>query len=192
MDIIGGKIRLYALQADVVIDTINKDGVTFSKRQYVERKYHESAPIFLTAYDWYVKNAPKITPVPEGAEFPYWAFGDLYSIDTTAGGNLLTLDVPIGEVVLFDMYDWNTILQLRPLGAAQKAICEQLESRGLNENKVMLSSFYPELKDEVYKSWQALFRHHDALIKGDEIEGVSLQAGLWRIKREWIVSPQNR
>lgn len=70
-------IRLYSAQADAVLQVLERDGVSFSKAEYVRGKYGESAPIFLTAYSWFVSRMEKIVPRPQGAEFPYWAFGAL-------------------------------------------------------------------------------------------------------------------
>lgn len=61
-------VTLYALQADPVIEAIYTDGVCFSKREYVKKKYQESAPVFLAAYDFYVSEAIKYVPKPDGAE----------------------------------------------------------------------------------------------------------------------------
>lgn len=105
-------VQLYAMQAQTVLDVIERDGVCYSKAEYVRRKYAESAPIFLTAYGWYVREAEKIVPRPKGAEYPYWAFKDLYSVDGSGGGKLLKLCVPGTEAVFFDVQDWNRILRL--------------------------------------------------------------------------------
>ena len=81
MDYSNNKITLYSLQADPVIEAIKKDGVCFSKKKYVEKKYVESAAIFTTVYSWFVNEAGKFAKKPEGAEYPYWAFKDLYNVD---------------------------------------------------------------------------------------------------------------
>lgn len=182
-------VQLYAMQAQPVLDAIERDGVCYSKAEYVRRKYAESAPIFLTAYGWYVREAEKIVPKPEGAEYPYWAFKELYSVDGSGGGNLLKLCVPCDEAVFFDVQDWNRILKLSYIGENEEDECafsEKLQKCGLNTNQIMLTSFYPEWKKQIMDSWKRLFRHHEAILAGNT-EGVhSVQASLWRIKREWI------
>lgn len=185
----GNTIKLYAMQADIVLEAIKRDGVCYSKKEYVRRKYGESAQIFMTAYSWYVQEAARIVPQPEGAEYPYWAFRDLYNLDQSGGGNFLELEVPREEVVLFDLFDWNRILCLKYLGENQEddqCFKEMLERCGMSEDKVMLTSFYPRQKQQILASWKRLFRHHEQLIQGND-EGVrGVQAGLWRIKKEWI------
>ncbi|MBR2131087.1 MAG: DUF3841 domain-containing protein [Oscillospiraceae bacterium] len=184
-------IRLYCAQSAPVLDAIRRDGVCFSKAEYVAKKYAESSAIFLTAYEWFARHASKIVPPPKGAQLPYWTFGAPYSVDLSGGGQLLTLDVPVEEVICFDLYDWNRILCMKFLAvddAQERAFRTELCARGLTEDQIMLSSFYPELKTQIMESWQRLFRHHEAILSGDTSDVGGVQAALWQIKREWIVS----
>lgn len=188
MDYKSNTIKLYSSQADIVLAAIERDGVCYSKAEYVRRKYQESAPIFLTAYSWFVKKMETFVPRPKEAEFPYWAFMDLYSVDQS-GGNMLELNVPKEEAVFFDMMDWNRIMQLNYIGENaedEKEFRFEMEQRGLNPNTVMLTAFYPEWKQKIMASWDRLFRHHEAIKAGDLSGVYSVQAGIWRIKKEWI------
>ena len=189
----GGTIRLYTSQADAVLQAIQRDGVCFSKEEYVRRKYEESAPIFLTAYRWYAGEAQKLAPKPQGAEFPYWAFRDLYSLDQGGESHTLALDVPLDQAVLFDLYDWNKIICLKYIGQTEQeetAFRQMLAQSGTSEHQVMLSNFYPQWKREITASWGRLFRHNDRLKAGDAAGVGGVQAGLWQIKAEWIVQRQ--
>ena len=106
---------LYSSQAEIVLETLKRDGICLSRREYVKKKYGESAAIFTAAYDWFVKEAARHLPKPEGAEYPYWAFSDPYSVDQSAGNRIVTLHLPADQAVYFDMYDWNKILCLKYL-----------------------------------------------------------------------------
>ena len=108
-------VTLYSPQAQIVLDVLDRDGICFSRREYVQKKYEESAPVFLSAYDWFVKAAEAHIPKPQGAEYPYWAFGSPENVDLSAGGRVLALRVPLGEAVFFSLYDWNRILCLLSL-----------------------------------------------------------------------------
>ena len=183
-------IRLYSFQTDVVYQVLKKDGVCYSKEEYVRRKYQESANVFVNAYGWFVKEAVKIVPKPEKAEYPYWAFADLYNVDQTGDGHVLTLDVPVDEALLFDMFDWTKIMQMHYLGedeAEEAVFSRELKELGLTEFQVMSSNFYPEQKRRIQDSWSRLFRHQKAIQNGDDTGVHSVQAGLWQIKDEWIV-----
>lgn len=186
-------IRLYSFQTDVVYQVLKKDGVCYSKEEYVRRKYQESAQVFVNAYGWFVKEADKIVPKPEGAEYPYWAFADLYNVDQTGDGHVLTLDVPVEEALLFDMFDWTKIMQMHYIGeneAQENAFSEKLKNLGITEFQIMTSNFYPEQKREIQESWKRLFRHQEAIRNGDTSKVHSVQAGLWRIKEAWIVKEE--
>ena len=96
-------VTLYSPQAQIVLDVLDRDGICFSRREYVQKKYEESAPVFLSAYDWFVKAAKAHVPKPQGAEYPYWAFGSPENVDLSAGGRVLALRVPLEEAVFFSL-----------------------------------------------------------------------------------------
>lgn len=184
-------VMLYSSQSEVVVSILERDGICFSKQQYVVKKYEESAPIFVAAYSWFAMEAEKYLPKPEGAEYPYWAFRDLYSIEQSTNGRILQLCIPADEAIFFDMYDWNKILCLQYIGetkADEARFSQMLADYGIrNESDVILTNFYPDMKRQVQDSWKRLFRHHEK-IKSGNTDGVgSVQAGLWQLKKEWIV-----
>lgn len=184
-------INLYSSQASIVIDTISQDGVCFSKREYVAKKYEESAKIFLAAYDWFVKEAENYVQKPDGAEYPYWAFKDTDSIDASAGGAVLKLQVPIDEAIFFDVYDWNKILCLQYIGTSERDernFKEMIRDYGIRrESDIILTNFYPDLKAQILESWKRLFVHHEAIRSGDHRGVRKVQAGLWKLEKEWIL-----
>lgn len=189
MDHSGDRLTLYAAQAAPVLAALERDGVCHSRAEYVQKKYGESAPIFLTAYHWFVQQLPRFVPKPEGAEFPYWAFRELYSLDQAGTAGVLKLQVPKEQAVLFAVEDWTKITQLRYIGkdaADERAFAKDLAARGLSWNQVMLTAFYPDLKQQIYDSWQRLFRYHEALLRGEDCGGIRVQAGLWELRREWV------
>lgn len=192
MEIKGRKVMLYTTQSRLVVNYLRSDGICFSKRKYVEKKYEESAPIFLTAYSWFVSEAVKYVARPEGAEYPYWVFPDLYNVEQHLDSELLCLKVPIEEVIFFDMFDWNKILSLRYLARTEEEerdFRKKLEAQGIQrESDIMLTSFYPMLKREVQESWKKLFRHHENIKKGDTSGVNHVQAALWCFKKEWLVN----
>ena len=185
----GHTITLYTAQADPVAEAIRRDGTCFSKEAYVQKKYGESAPIFVTAYSFFVEKKKKRMERPEGAEYPYWAFHDSYNVDPSGGYGMLKLEVPLDQVLLFDVRDWNRILCLKYLGETEeeeREIQNQLAEQGLTETKIMLTNFYPEWKMRIKESWKRLFRLNEKLKAGQDVTKNGIQAGLWQIRREWI------
>ena len=57
MDTERNTVTLYSPQAEAVWDAVMSDGVAYSRREYITKKYEESAGIFLTAYDAYIHEA---------------------------------------------------------------------------------------------------------------------------------------
>ena len=191
MDIRNNNVILYSSQAEAVLQIIERDGECFSKRKYVEDKYQESAPIFVSAYSWFVHEAEKYVARPENAEYPYWAFKDIYSVEASGDSRIIKLEVPADEAVFFDMYDWNKILNLKYIGETEtdeQEFRKMLRDYGITrESDVVLTNFYPNLKRQVKESWKRLFRHHEDIINGENQGIGSIQAGLWTIRKEWIV-----
>lgn len=181
-------IRLFTQQHRDVTRTLERDGVCFSKAEYVRRKYWESAPIFLTAYTWLAKESARFVPKPDAAELQYWAFTDPSSIEPSGDSQILVLDVPVAACVFFDLHDWNKVLSLQYLGAddAEEArFRSRLQAYGIkHDSDILLTGFYPDLKREILASWQRLFRYHDAIARGER-PFPSIQAALWQITRAW-------
>lgn len=183
-------VTLYSPQAGPVWQAVIKDGVAYSRREYVQKKYEECASIFLAAYDAYVREAEKIAPRPESYAYPYWAFASVEQLDLSGGGKIMTLSVPIEEVVFFDQYEWYKVLRLSYLGETEEEEADferKLRMRGIRDSSdVVLKPFYPDLKREITTSWKRLFRHNSAIRSGDTSCVRAVQAGLWRIKKEWL------
>lgn len=183
-------IKLYASQTKIVHDVIENEGVAFSKRIYVEKKYGDANIVFLTAYDWFVGEMEKRVPKPEGAEYPYWLYENAYSMTAEPGMEPMELEIPREQCAYFDVYDWNKVLSLKYIGedAADEArFAKLLKEYGVRrEMDAVATNFYPELKQQVQQSWQRLFRYHDAIAAGLPHEAKSVQAASWCLRKEWL------
>lgn len=191
MDSKDNKIKLYSSQSENVIKKLYGDGVCFSKKEYVTKKYEESAPIFVAAYSWFVSEMEKYVSKPVNAEYPYWAFKDLYNVEASGNSQILKLNVSIDKAVFFDMYDFNKILRLQYIGECdedEKAFSKMIKNYGVKyESEIILTNFYPQLKREVQESWKRLFRNNENIKNGEFSDKISVQAGLWQLKKEWLV-----
>ncbi len=177
-------IRLYTAQTDAVIQELTKSGVCHCREEYVNTKYAQSAVGFLIAYRWLASNAARFVPKPDGAELMYWAFTDKNYV--TRSDNVLVLDVPRENVLLFDYAKWNRILQLNYIGtspADEMRFSKELSLRGISAYSAMTTDFYPEIKQRISESWQRLFEDAGCLIDNAR----PVQAALWEIRGEWIV-----
>lgn len=184
------KICLYSPQSENVWKAVKDNGTAYSRRQYVQKKYGETAPVFMAAYDFFVRELPAFVKKPDGAEYPYWAFTDPGQLDPSGGGRVMHLEVPVEEAVFFDAFDWYKILNLSYLGEKEQEeemFAKELVRRGIrNSSDVILTPFFPDLKKKLTASWKTLFRHHNEICQGNT-EGVRVvQAGLWCIRQEWL------
>lgn len=183
-------VTLYSPQSDIVWQTVMSDGIAYSRREYVQKKYEESAGIFLAAYDAYIREAEKIVSRPEPWAYPYWAFASLEQVDTSGGGRIMELSVPACEAVFFDQYDWYKVLRLSFIGdskAEEDAFARELERRGIRDaSEAVLRPFYPDVKRKITDSWKKIFRYDGAIRNGDTSGVKAVQAGLWCIKKEWL------
>ncbi len=178
----GETIALWTAQADIVLETIDRDGVYYVKKRYVDQKYQESAWIFQTAYRWFARAASQLHAIPEGAESPIWLYKDPGWTGVQPGNHLLNVCIPADELIIFDLRDWNRILNLSPIGPEAESIRRRMEAQGImHPSEVFEKPYYPVLKREIVRSWENLFASSD-------IPDTYIQAASWRLYREWIVS----
>ena len=191
MDTERGFVKLFSPQAEAVWQAVENEGTAFSRREYVIKKYEESAGVFLAAYDAYVREAEKIVPRPDDRAYPYWAFASEELVDRSGGLRVMQLRVPLEEAVFFDQYDWYKVLRLSYIGGTDKdeeAFARGLEMRGIRDSsEAVLRPFYPDVKRQITESWKRLFRHDSAIRNGDTSGVRAVQAGLWQIKKEWLI-----
>ena len=191
MDTKDNNITLYSPQDKAVWQELQNLGAAFSRREYVRKKYEDCAEIFLTAYDAFIREAELIVPRPDPKAYPYWAFTSMDQIDRSGGGRIMTLSVPLSEAVFFDQYDWYKMLRLSYIGETpeeEAAFKRKLEMRGIRDaSEAVLKPFYPDIRREIIGSWKRLLRHDSAIRSGDTSGVRAVQAGLWQIKKEWLI-----
>lgn len=185
------RLILYSLQTQVVKNVINRDGVAFSKREFVLKKYGDTAKIFTTVYDFFINNATKYLDKPIGAEYPYWAFKDLYNIEYTADNLPLKLNIPLDDTILFDVADYTKLITFDYLALDESdynSFHKEIEAQGLNTFKIMTSNFYPMYKSKIVNSWKNIFLKNNELKNGNyELAKQGVQSFLWQIKKQWII-----
>ena len=179
-------ITLYTAQTQVVLDAIERDGVSRVKREYIRQKYGDQAWVFQQAYSFFAEHAPRYVARPDGAESGIWCFCDWHLAVAGTGCSLIELEVPRDCAVLFDSRVWNRMLNLQYVGkddADETAFEQRLASMGLKSSAEAFSTaFYPTVKREILQSWQRLFE------SAESCPEAYIQAGLWELRREWIVS----
>ena len=177
---------LFAAQAQVVLDAIERDGFSRVKWEFIRKKYGSEAWIFQQAYSFYAQHAPQYVAPPEGAESGIWCFRDPKWAASGAGGFLLEMEVPADQAILFDSRIWNRMLNLEYIGkdeADEAAFAEKIANMGMKSSiEAFSTSFYPMVKREILDSWKRLFG------SAEGCPGTYVEAGLWELRKEWIVS----
>ncbi len=188
-------VTLYSAQPAVIVQNIEQGNTHYAKLAQIREKYGEEiAPVFTQAYNWFVQQAEQRVSRPSEAESAIWAYHDLRYLEQHAGYEIIKLNVPLTKVIFFSMADWNKVLNQRFLGCSQQEnadFAHKIEKQGISyEGDVFRKPFYPQLKQEIVKSWQNLFRYHQsvigALTQGDELPVKDIQAAIWEIPKNWL------
>lgn len=175
-------VIMWAAQMPVVLEKLERDGVSYVKREYIDKKYGEVAWVFKTAYDFFIQKFRKMVEKPEQAESPVWLYKDPKWAGANQGVVMMKLGIPKDQVVYFDTRKWSQILNLSYLGDETEKVDFEREMKGQGVNDVydiFAKPYYPILKSKVIKSWDRLFDI-------EEVEECYLQGAVWYLKKEWI------
>ena len=176
------KVVMWAAQTKEVVDIVMRDGVSYVKKEYIDKKYGEVAWIFKTAYNFFIQKFEQKVMKPELAQSPVWLYKDPKWAGAGEDMVLLKLSIPEEELLLFDTRKWSKVLNLSLVGnEKEEADFEmELKRQGIRDAMDVFSKpFYPLIKKKVISSWDKIF----------DIEGVEeqyLQGAVWCIKKEWI------
>lgn len=176
-------LTMYSVQTKEVLETLTREGVNYVKKSYLDKKYQETAWIFRTAYDFFCSEAVNYLPKPEQAESPVWMFAHPEWAVPAPDTQLLRLLIPRREILLFDLRNWSSILNLNLIGSEdeKKSFEKELERQGITKiQDIMQSDFYPLLKRKIKNSWKRLFT--EPLPEMTYIQGAT-----WLLRKEWII-----
>ena len=179
----GESVILWTTQAQVVLDTLETDGVYYVKHAFVDQKYQESAWIFRTAYREFSRLMARKVEKPAEAESPIWLFRDERWPFRSEGAYLMKLSVPAEEIVQFDQRDWSSVLNLSLVGTEEekRRFGEELRRMGIADSSdVFVKPFYPMQKKRILYSWKML-------LEKPLPEETYIQAASWRLCREWLL-----
>ncbi|MGM9590320.1 MAG: DUF3841 domain-containing protein [Faecousia sp.] len=169
-------MKLWTTQTNEVWQLLNEQGVTRVKKEFICKKYKESAWSFLIAYDFMSRKLVRRVPQPEGAESPVWLFAD----PKWAGDHPVPLDVPEEEILLFDLRKWYRVLSLSYVGTEPEEadFDRMLKRQGIRDSiEVFRTPFYPLQKRQILSSWERIF----CLPEDPQF----YQAACWQLKKEW-------
>lgn len=177
-------VRLYTAQRMQILDILEQEGVYRVQQRFIDRKYGDSAWIFNEAYGFFREKASALVPRPAGADSAIWLFYDARNALLSEDSALLCFDVPEELVIPFDMRLWYQVLNLRYIGqdaGDERRFYDKLRNMGLTDSlKLFSTPFYLTQKQEVKDSWMRLFPSRDCELS-------YRQAGVWELRKEWLV-----
>lgn len=185
------EIIVYANLDSKLIDKLFREGEIYSRREYVEKKYKEAKDIFISVYSWFNENAGKY--IKRGTlDYPYWIYMDISQIDGASKSNIIKLQVPKDEIIIYRFLDWMAILRFDYLSddkRERESFYDEMKKMGIkNINEVVLTPFYPLLKNKLLKSWENLFKLQEAFMEDPRsILKENFSGAVFKIKREWII-----
>lgn len=174
------KIIMWAAQTEVVWEIIQQDGVSYVKKEYIDKKYGETAWIFQVAYDFFIRKFQEKVAKPNEAESPVWLYADPKWTSAGPGTVLMKMEVPEDEILFFDLRKWSEVLNLSYAGDDREVFEKELKRQGIKDAlDIFAKPFYPLLKRKIVNSWEQIFEIKD-------VDEQYLQGAVWCIKREWI------
>ena len=176
-------IQVWTKQHRSVWDTLVRDGVYRARREFISLDLQEHAPLVLPVYDWLVEHMPQ-THRPPQAEYPVWV--SFHREATMLPGPdtvILELSLDPELITPINIAKWGAILNYSYIPADEadaRRHRKLMEAHGVSDAKAFMSRFYPELRQEIVRSWDRLF--DDSVQLGND----SAYGVMWEIRKEWV------
>lgn len=178
------KIKIWTRQNINILNILENEARYIVKKEYIENKLEDCAKYYFEVYSWYAMKANEIVPKPYDVKYPIWvSTAPDFMLQRTPGTIILELLVDKDLVIEMDVEKWGRIVNLWyvPLNRKDEdAYDKKLKDYGIsNHSNAYMSSFYPQLKSEIIKSWNRLFDNSYSLSNFK-------QGTIWEVKKEWV------
>ena len=181
------KVTLWTRQDIKSLEDLKSQGVIRIKRKHLEEKFDVITDYIAYVYNWFVKTADKMISKPDGVEFPVWcSISEENMLRPTEGQIVYVLEVDKSEIIYFDGYKWDYVLNHHYIPKDEKdaeSYAKDIENKGFTNSFSFLDErtayFYPEERKRVMDSWMRIFEieHWDIF---------RVQANIWEIRPEMI------
>ncbi|MDI9496510.1 MAG: DUF3841 domain-containing protein [Bacillota bacterium] len=181
------KVTLWTRQDIRSLDDLERKGVIRITRKHLEEKFDVISDHIIFLYKWFVKEAEKRVPRPEGVDFFIWcSISEEYMLRPTLNEIVYVLEVDKSEVVYFDGMKWDYVLNHHYVPKDEKDAEEylkDLERKGFKNSYSFINEktahFYPEERKRVMDSWARVFEI-------DKWDIFRVQANIWEIRPEMV------
>lgn len=182
-----GKTILFTVQDKRSLNIIEKDGVFYNKKEYIEAHLQDISPMFLRCYDWFKVEAQKRVPRPKDAQYHIWCSVSAKNCMRPCEGEIAyILEVPNDEIIYFSGVKWDYVLNLHyvpendeDLAKYQREMKEKGFANCFEFIQGRYSRMFPNEEKRIIDSWKRVFDI-------DNWNIFEVQANIWRIKKEWI------
>ena len=181
------KITLWTRQDKRSVYDLENNGVIRITKEHLEEKFDVIAEHIIYLYKWFVNEAEKRVPKPEGAEFPiWWSISEEYILRPTLNEIVYVLEVNKSEIIYFDGMKWDYVLNHHYIPKDEQDAEEytkDIQSKGFKNSYSFIDKktahFYPEERKRVMDSWARVFEI-------DKWDIFRIQANIWEIRPEMI------
>lgn len=189
-------MKLWTIQPKVVVDAIRR-GETYVCNPSLSPHVGEDAVMaehFVNAYNWISSRLDKVTPRPEGVQYPVWAWhtwwGRRCSPDlnhvmfegTEDNSAILELDIPEKELLLTSMEMYNYVLN-NSIAVTDKEWIEW-EEKGIDDEMCSFKWFMERCRHHLELSWDK----HVIVPSNHTTTEQSIQACFWKLEPHHVVS----
>ncbi|WP_312698791.1 DUF3841 domain-containing protein [Sedimentibacter sp.] len=180
-------VRLWTRQHIKSLDELKEYGVIRIKREHLNMKFEEISDYVANLYSWFVEQAEKKVPRPEGVEFPVWCSVSEENMMRPIDDEVVfVIEVNENDIIYFDGAKWDYVLNHHYVPKDEKdemEYAEDIAKKGFANTFSFLddktSHLYPEEKKRVMESWHRIFDI-------DKWDIFRVQANIWEIRPEMI------
>lgn len=181
------KVTLWTRQDIRSLEDLKKNGVVRIKRKHLEEKFDLITDYITKLYKWFVNEASKRVPKPEGVEFPVWcSVSDKSMLRPTIDTVVYVLEVDKSEIIYFDGGKWDYVLNHLYIPKDEKdgeEYMEDIKRKGFKDAFSFLDErtthFYPQERKKIIDSWVRIFDI-------DEWDIFKVQANIWEIREDMV------
>lgn len=180
------KIKVWTKQNKEVLKQLEENGRYIAKKEYIKKDLEEHTDLVLDVYNWLSNNGPLSKDKPKDVDYPIWVS---FKRDTTMMNDddtvILELEIDPSIVTNINIDKWGMILNYSYIPADEEDAIRHkklMADYGISDAKAYMSRFYPQIKDEIIKSWYRLF---DDNVKPNND---SYYGNIWEVKKEWITN----
>lgn len=181
------KVTLWTRQDIRSLAVLRRQGVIRIDKDQLTEKFDEITDYVVSLYSWFVQEASKRLPKPDGVDYPIWcSISEENMLRPVPGQVVYVLEVDPSEIIYFDGQKWDYVLNHHyvakdPADAA--AYAKDLEAKGFSHGFSFMNDktghFYPQERQRIMDSWVRIFDIEEWHI-------FNVQANLWEIRPEMI------